>query len=79
MLGKTTADGYIAVRYTRLACEARALHVPRKTLPYLALEYLLFLKDSSDLSIYPIFPLIELPIHISPYNKLISRFKKIFF
>jgi hypothetical protein len=61
VLGDTTVNGYIAVRHVRCTCLGKPLF-------YLAFRHLLFLKDSSDLLIYPIVLSIELVIYISPYN-----------
>ena len=64
--GETWADSYsyeVQATRSRLACEARTLHVP-KEIPYLAPRHLLFLKDSSIHTIYPIVLSVGLSIHI---------------
>ena len=71
MLDETTVDSYIAARYMQLLCDSYAGHAGctclGTTLSYLAFKRLLFLKDSSNLLIYPIIPLIKPLIYILPY------------
>ena len=68
MSGETRLDSYIAARYRRPAGDSPVRHALctclGKSLPYLTPRHLLFLKDLSIDTIYPIVLSVRLPIYI---------------